>query len=108
QRNDVLAEPWKRVLRKIIKAKLTNGNYFEACVRKIKVNGLLMIPTPCRSQRRLNEWCRRNDSGPPLCQHPLGPTPPHALGTAGHQFGLRHRYTCCVYIDLTVAKDARP
>jgi hypothetical protein len=28
----------------------------------------------------------RNDSGPPLCQHPLGPTPPHALGTAGHQF----------------------
>lgn len=58
KRNDVLAEPWKRVQHKIIKAKLTDGNYFEACVRKIKVNELLMIPTPSRSQRRLNEWCR--------------------------------------------------
>jgi hypothetical protein len=57
KRNDVLAEPWKRVQHKIIKAKLTDGNYFEACVRKIKVNELLMIPTPSRSQRRLNEWC---------------------------------------------------
>jgi hypothetical protein len=56
KRNDVLAEPWKRVQYKIIKAKLTNGNYFEACVRKIKVNELLMISTP--SRRRLNEWCR--------------------------------------------------
>jgi hypothetical protein len=49
----------------------------------------------------------RDCCGPPLCQHPLVPTPPYALGTAGHQFGLRHGYTCYVYIDLTVAKDAR-
>jgi hypothetical protein len=49
KRNDVLAEPWKRVQHKIIKAKLTDGNYFEACVRKIKVNESLMISTPSRS-----------------------------------------------------------
>jgi hypothetical protein len=58
--------------------------------------------------RRLILAIYRNDSGPPLCQHPLGPTPPHTLGTAGHQFGLRHRYTRSVYIDLTVAKDRCP
>jgi hypothetical protein len=39
---------------------------------------------------------------------PLGPTTPHALGTAGHQFGLHHRHTCYVYTDLSVTKDARP
>ena len=58
KRSEVVAEPWKRVQHKIIKAKLMDGNYFEACVRKIKVNESLMISPSSRSHRRLSEWCR--------------------------------------------------
>jgi ankyrin repeat protein len=58
KRSEVMAEPWKRVQHKIIKAKLMDGNYFEACVRKIKVNESLMISPSSRSHRRRAEWCR--------------------------------------------------
>lgn len=58
KRSNVTADTWKRLQHKIIKARLTGGRHFEACVLKIKVNESSMISNSPLSQKRLAEWCR--------------------------------------------------
>jgi ankyrin repeat protein len=57
KRSDVLADTWKRLQHKIIKARLTDGRHFEACLRKIKVNESSMISNSSLTEKRLVEWC---------------------------------------------------
>lgn len=58
KRSDVVAEIWKRLQHKIIKARLTERRYFEACLRKIKVNESSITSNSPARQKRLAEWCR--------------------------------------------------